>query len=168
MVGQPALVLRSMAGLPGRRAWVKGPGPPLKARGPSRGFVLIWSPNAGSSKQVLPLSRLLPWVLKTPVAPDWQLMDVLLARSVLRSSTVPEARLIPPPPLLVLVATVLLTIVKMSLPVGLCCIPAPGMAELLLMVTLVNVAVSRLNSPPPVVAELLRSSTWLSVSDPEL
>src|SRR5450759_5736006 len=83
---EPLNVTPSMAGLPVSRAkvWV---GPPLSASAPSKGLVLLFEPDAEPQPHVTPSSMLLPPLML--IAPLQFPPDVLLARMVLRSVTVP-------------------------------------------------------------------------------
>src|SRR3990172_7774487 len=84
--GGHGIMPASTAGLPFRRAWV-GVRPPLKARGPSLGSVILKSPSA-VKRQRLSLLRLKPLEV-TELPPQLPPTGLLLATIVFLMLTVP-------------------------------------------------------------------------------
>src|SRR4030065_79250 len=145
VTGAPVLVPLSMAGLPASSACVQVY-PPLFARDPRSGFVLIRSPGP-VNPQLLVDSRLYPWEVTVfeqspPV--------VLFATMVFFTLTVPPWRRIPPPAALAVLA-VMVTLSSVAVP-SLWRPPPLRTAELALSVELVRASVAplpRLTMAPP-------------------
>src|SRR5262245_58830715 len=144
--GEAALSAASMAGLPGRRAWV-GVGPPLSWSGPSLGsmgvaVVPTWLPFWPLTRPVLPSPLPIRSWLDLTTAPEMSgplSLAVLPATRVFMRVTVPPAAMPPPRP------------------AG----PARVLADawLPLRVQLIRVSVPLLQIPPPPAPVLLADTS---------